>query len=274
MEIGAADALEHFRARHERFFEYSADLERVIEVAFGHTVNTQDRVGLVIVLLGTRCVRDFREILLLAANGFGWGATAQLRGMFERLVTAAYLHENPEKVDDFVEYEFVRRWKGLQAVEQTFGLPPELEKVKTDVASDFRRVRNRFLIPTCEKCQTTHVNHTWSRLHVVAMAGKVHRLRLAPFLVPAYYLPLAQAHSTLTSISSRIGEINPGVFGTDEAKERLEADRTVKYAHLLLLEMLTIQHERFQLIQLGPLMDRALAHFQYAWSSENDVSPE
>jgi hypothetical protein len=273
MEIGDAVAIEDFRSRHSRFFERSASLEQTIAAAFDHAVRTDNRADVVISLLGARCVTDFREILVLTANGFGWGATAHLRGMFERVVTAAYIHENQSAAIDFVEYEFIRRWKGLQAIERTFGLPQDLQEKKADVIQNYQRIRERFLVPACDTCKTTRLNHTWSRLDVVAMAGQIRKTKLASLVVPAYYLPLAQSHSTFASISNRIREVEAGVFAADQSAARPEADRTLEYAHLLLLNMLIVQHEHFQLQDLGPFMDQAFEHFRYAWHHGNGALP-
>src|SRR5690349_3129061 len=109
MEIGSSAALERFRTTRTAFLQGLDPLEEALAIAFDHPVNTDDRVATVVFFLGSRCADDFREILLLAANGFGWGATAHLRGMFERSVTCAYIRENPSVVDDFIEYEYVRR---------------------------------------------------------------------------------------------------------------------------------------------------------------------
>src|SRR5215212_7072837 len=101
-EIGSATAVDLFRSRHSAFFEGSAALQRALSLAFNRAFSAREPVGTVIFFLGSRCSDDFREVLLLAANGQGWGATAHVRGMFERCVTAAYLHENPDKVHDFM----------------------------------------------------------------------------------------------------------------------------------------------------------------------------
>jgi len=265
MQIGVTAAVERFRLRHTQFFEGSDFLEQAISAAFDHKVNTQDRLGLTIVLLGTRCVSDFREILLLAANGFGWGATSHLRGMFERTVTAAYLYENPQAVNDFVDYEFIRRWKGVSVIESIFGLSPENESTKATLKADFERVRERFLVPSCEKCKTTRPNHTWSRLDVVSMAKQIQQPNFAPLVIPAYYLPLAQMHSTFASIYHRIGQLDTEIYGPDEAAADAEADRSLQYAHLVLLNILFVQHRQFKIASLGPHMERAFEHFDHAW---------
>ena len=61
------------------------------------------------------------ELLVLAGNGYGIGALKILRGMYERVVTAWYLHANPEETQDFMDFYWVAQHKLARAVVDTFG---------------------------------------------------------------------------------------------------------------------------------------------------------
>jgi hypothetical protein len=265
-EIGSPTAVGLFRARHAAFFEGSAALERAVSLAFNRAFNAADTLGTVVFFLGSRCADDFREVLLLAANGQGWGATAHVRGMFERCITAAYLHENPDKVHDFIDYDFIRRSKQATAIEGLVKLTPEQEEAKKNLERRASEVRSRFMIPICEACKTERVNHTWTRLDVVAMARQIKKMKTMKDMVgQAYYLPLAQAHSTLASIIQRTGEVGGDFFAVDETLERGESDRTFELAHLLALNALVVQKEHFGLPELERPLDEAFAHFKRVW---------
>lgn len=205
LAIGSPDEVQHFVARHQRFFDNFDSLKKALEVAFVRSIDGSGPDP-VIFYLGWRCLDDFWEILLLASNGHGLGATAHLRGMFERVVTAAYLHLEPSVTDDFIDYDFVRRYKVSRALRETFGIAPEDEGRFKELEESFNRVRDRLMIPDCEKCGTMRLNHTWSRLDIVSMAAKVSKTmgRLKDSIVPAYYFPLAQAHSTFGSLTARL----------------------------------------------------------------------
>jgi hypothetical protein len=269
MEIGSAAAVERFRAARAALLNGSAPLQQSLSIAFDRAIDTNDRLATVLFFLGSRCADDFREILLLAANGFGWGATAHLRGMFERSVTVAYIHENPASVADFIDYEYIRRWKVLRAIEQTFGVSPENEAAKLQLKSNFDRVRDRFMVPDCEVCNTKRLNHTWSRLDIVSMTAQLRQRKLTSLVVPGYYLPLGQAHSTFASMALRVREVTADRFQVDAALAEPEADRTLEYAHLLLLNTLIIQHEHFQLVELGGPLNAAFSHFHKAWMPQH-----
>lgn len=81
----------------------------MLTIAFIRTGQTDKPVDRVIFYFGRLCVEDFVEILLLCGNGYGFGATKILRGMFERVITARYLQSNPQFADDFLDY-LIRRW--------------------------------------------------------------------------------------------------------------------------------------------------------------------
>jgi len=83
-----------FSERHPGFLELLPTLNDTLDNVLKHTV-TADRQGVTVFMLGRRCANDFSEILLLASNGYGFAALQILRSMFEKLVDARYLHDNP-----------------------------------------------------------------------------------------------------------------------------------------------------------------------------------
>lgn len=271
MEIGSQTATYDFRARHKRFFDGSAVLERAISLAFSRAFDVSDVTGTVIFFLGSRCSDDFREILLLAANGYGWGATAHLRGMFERCVTAAHLHEHPDQSRDFVDYDVIQRWKLIQELSSAFDVGEEQRASMEELKAAADAVRERFMISTCKKCETTRLNHTWTKLSLVDMARQVKGMsKMGSLLGPGYYVPLGQAHSTLASIVQRTSQIGEHLFAVDQGLARDEADRTFHIAHLLLLNALVIQHAHFALKELETPIEEGFAHFRTVWE---DIAP-
>jgi hypothetical protein len=61
--------------------------------------------------LGRTAADDFGELLILSGNGYGVGALKILRGMYERIVTAAYIAKNPSEARVFVEDDTIKKWK-------------------------------------------------------------------------------------------------------------------------------------------------------------------
>lgn len=267
-KIGSTDAEARFRERNSRFFEGSDVLERAIAGVFDREFTSDDTAQIMIFFIGHRCAEDFREVGLLAANGHGWGATAHLRGMYERAVVASFLKQDPAASIDFVDYDLVRRWKAAQAIKRTFNIDAEDENKLRDLESEFNEVRSRFEVTDCEKCGTKRLNHTWHKLDFVSMAGKTGKL--GSLMVPAYYMPLAQAHGTAASVAYRVGEVDEA-FAIDEKSSDTEADRSFQFSHLIMLNVLTIQQEFFELQELSEPLGQAYDHYKQAWLS---ASPE
>ena len=258
-----ADQEQRFRSRHPAFFENVEALDAAVTIAFRRTCAFPSSADAVVFLLGSRCEEEFREVALLAAHGHGSGATAHLRGMYERAVTCGFIHANPDAVDDFVDYDVVRRWKGAQAIKRTFGLNAEDETRSAALRAEFERVRNRFEVPDCKRCGSKRLNHSWIALDFVSMAAKTGKF--GDLIVPAYYLPLAQAHATIASAVSRIAEVPDGSFALDPALNEAEADHAFQFGHLIILYVLLVQGNRFDLPGFTPVLDRAFEHYKQAW---------
>ena len=64
---------------------------------------------------------SFWEIMLLAGNGYGFGAQGILRTMFERVVLSKYLSEHPCETDVFLDYYHIVKWKQVNAVQTYIG---------------------------------------------------------------------------------------------------------------------------------------------------------
>ena len=203
IEYGYREEWTAFAARHAEFTRRFANIEKSLHVAFQRIHPTTQPWERTIYFLGRLAVEDFMEILLLCANGYGIGAQKLVRGMYERAVTARYLYKYPDEVDNFLAFHRVTDHKLMVAIQSSMGdevfSQEQVEKVKRD----FEAVRAQFVIPDCKTCGTTRLNHTWSRMDIVSMARKADE-NLSSLIVPGYYLPTREAHSTLGAIFSRL----------------------------------------------------------------------
>ena len=263
LRIGAPNEFAEFTLRHRSFFEGSDVLQSAIDAAFERELTSSDNADMVVFFLGSRCEEDFREIALLAANGHGWGATSHLRGMYERAVVSAYIHEHAEDVDRFIDFDLVRRWRAAQKIKETFNVDAEGEAQLRTLKQAYDTIVDHFRVTDCAKCGTKRINHTWHSLNFVEMARAVGQL--GRMIVPAYYMPLAQAHGTLASAIYRLAEHGDGSFFVDPAASRAEAIRSLKYAHLIMLGVLTVQYERFSIPELEGSLGQAWNHYRSAW---------
>jgi uncharacterized protein DUF5677 len=170
VQFGISVEWEHFSEAHKLFFERFPNLQAALNIAFIRVGETSELVDRVVFFGGRLCAEEFMEILLLCGNGYGFGALKLLRGMYERCVTAWYLHFHPEETENFFDFYHVSQYKLAQAIKDTMGedaLPTEKFeelKLKRD------EVRARFMVTLCPKCGTQRENFTWSKLDFVSMA--------------------------------------------------------------------------------------------------------
>lgn len=261
--IGSPDSEARFRLRCHGFFETSDVLERALGLAFDREFHTDDNAAAMIFFIGNRCEEDFREIGLLAVNGHGWGATAHLRGMYERAVAAAYLHDHPEEADAFIDFDLIRRWRAAQQIKETFDIDAEDEASLAKLKTEYDTVVDHFRVTDCSKCRTKRINTAWHKPHFVALAGMVGPL--GRLIVPAYYLPLAQAHGTFASAAYRLAE-DDGAFFVDPVASENEAVRSFQTAHLIMLGVLTVQNDHFPLPELDEALGHAWQQYRAAWN--------
>jgi hypothetical protein len=74
-------------------------------------VRNRRMAEVVVFYLGRAAADDFGEIIILAGNGRGFGAYKILRGMYERIVTAAFIAKYPSEAPIFLSYSYVERQK-------------------------------------------------------------------------------------------------------------------------------------------------------------------
>jgi Family of unknown function (DUF5677) len=186
VSFGRPDEQSKFVELNSLFFERFPHLQAALEIGFLRECTSTDLSDMVIFFLGRVSVEDFMEILLLCGNGYGTGARKLLRGMYERVVTARFLHAHPEEVRNFIDFYWVNAYKVAKAIENVFG-KGQLSAAKFDeLATKHGEVVSWFLVTDCKKCGTQRVNHTWSKLDFVSMARATGAT--GNRIVDAYYL--------------------------------------------------------------------------------------
>jgi hypothetical protein len=256
IEYGYREEWSAFAARHSEFTKRFVNIDKAIHTAFQRIHHTTTNVERTIYFLGRLAVEEFMEILLLCANGYGIGAQKLLRGMYERVVTARYLYKYPDEVENYLAFNRVTNHKYLIAIQSTMGSDVFSKEQAERIEQDFKAVKDRFMIPDCETCGTKRLNHTWTRVDIVSMA-RMSDESLWQMVVPGYYLPMREAHSTLGAIFSRL---DPAAIDSgeglmfDSAAQRGRADQALIAAHNLLLNVLGLQKDCFHIQELEPLL--------------------
>jgi uncharacterized protein DUF5677 len=135
--VGDGAAQKAFLHRHEAFLRECSELYALLTKVFirslagaraehqmegigeglpltgGEETAVQDRrmADTVVFCLGRAAADDLGELLILCGNGRGIGAYKILRGMYERVVTAAFIAKNPSEARLFLSYSFIQREK-------------------------------------------------------------------------------------------------------------------------------------------------------------------
>ena len=260
---------EQFERRNPQFVSRIRTLVRTIKIAF-KPLTVSEPVDKILFHLVRLCVEDFSEILLLCGNGYGIGAEKLLRGMYERAVTATYLHHHPEEADNFLAYHKIADHRLMNAVIATPSDPFSPEQ-KRKIEDDFRQVKPRFMIPDCKKCGTQRLNHTWTALDFVTMAKNSGGL--GKLLVPAYYMGMREGHSTVGAIFSRL---DADAAGTDEGlvfdggSQPERADTALLTAHKIVLIVLELHKDHFQLKALEEPLQTCISDLLAIWDKSGD----
>lgn len=256
--FGHPEKWDLFRKRHSLFFEKFPNLQKAIEIAFLRSFDTSptDRV---VFFSGKLCVEDFKEILLLCGNGYGYGIGAMkiLRGMFERAVTARYLHLHPGETSVFLDFYWVTEDKVERKLVETYGKQildgyPEREKQRQKTTEMRKQVKNQF-VRKCKKCGYETPNFTWTTKDTVTMANEV---GLGKLVLSACSLPTQMAHSTVHAMQARLKERQDGGLTFDENPSPNYADMCLSVAHGLLLNILFLQQEHFKIKELDQLLQQ------------------
>lgn len=252
-----------FGNRHRLFLERYGNLRQATNIAFAREGTTPKAVDRVIFFVGRLCVEDFNEILLMCANGYGVGAMKIVRGMYERAVTARYLHLHPEEADDFLDFHWVQQHRLARAIVDTLGPDTLPGEILARVEASYRAVKDRFTVADCHKCGTKRPSFTWSKLDLVSMAKAAGNL--GDLIVPAYYIPTREAHSTAGALLSRLSEGDGGILTFSGELQPEKAGEALITAHNLILNVLDLQHEHFGLRELDEPLKTCIQDFLEIW---------
>jgi hypothetical protein len=224
--------------------------------------------------LGMLCVEDFREILLLCANGFGVGGQKLLRGLYEKAITADYLSAHPEEGDKFFDYQWVHLKKDINHQKNLYKEHITNEDIVAEILREYDLVKDDYMEVLCKKCGTTKPQMSWTKLSTEALGIKSESL-IAEMYHPCYFLPTLQTHSTMGAIFSRLKPVGEMSTYFSSGPQREEATRVLRHAHFIMLSVLNTQDLHFALDMQGELMERA-KDLDSAWPKQDapDIEPK
>jgi hypothetical protein len=211
----------------------------------------------VVFYLGRITADDFSELLLLASNGYGFGALKILRGMYERVVTAAFISKNPTEVRHFFNDSPIKRhgiWR------RSLEWMPELqeryqaEQIAT-LEQSYRQALQKRAETICKKCGQPKTQEAWTRRDLETMAKETDP-NLACLYASCYLEPTCHSHATSFGIERRLNG------RTYRDSSEAEARHAFHLSHNLILQVLRLQDAYFNLGLEAEIETRTRAFIQ------------
>lgn len=266
---GFRDAAIAFDQRHPHWQVVMTRLHGTINLAFTRSlgVPTND-IDKFVYFYGNLVAEDFMELFLMAANGYGYGALKLLRAMYEHTVTLKYLHDNPDKLQAFINYDAVQHYKLVKQFVDTFDTDNPLSaETIANAEQRFAEVKEEFMVECCNSkgCTKKRVNYTWD-IDFVSMAKRAGAI--GKLIIQGYYLPMRHAHSTFSGMATRI-EKGEGQFGFQRVSPPSIADHALMSAHNCILLALEVQKERFNIPGLEEAIQNGVRDWALVWTPES-----
>ena len=266
---GFADAATAFDQRHPHWQGVMTRLHAVINLAFTrtHGVMAND-IDKFVYFYGNLVAEDFMEVFLMVANGYGFGAMKLLRSMYEHTVTLKYLHDNPEELQAFFDFDAIQQYKLTKKIVETFGGDALSSETLSETEQKYAEVQKQFIVKSCKSktCSEERVNHTWSKLDFVSMAKKAGAI--GTVIVHNYYVPMRHAHSSFRSMTDRL-ETGEGHVGFQRECPPKVADQALMSAHNCVLVALEVQKERFNIPGLEEAIQNSCRDWALVWTPES-----
>lgn len=200
----------------------------------------------IVFYMGRIAADDFNELLTLGANGYGFGALKILRSMYEHVVTAAFISKNPAEWEAFANDSAIKRHKIWK---RTVAWSPEIAERYDIVQQDWLQLTyseaiSRYKSTVCKKCGQPVTQEAWTRIDLETMAKNTD-VNLEVLYASCYLHPLCHSHATAFGMECHIVETEEMVTYRDSSPE--EAREACMLAHNLVLRLLSLQNENFQL---------------------------
>jgi hypothetical protein len=264
--FGVPAKWEAFHRRNVSFLDAWTRLHTLLERVFVRNLTDPSQVDLHVLYLGRLCVEDFAEVLLVCGNGYGIAGKKLLRGLFERALTACYLHKHPDEAPNFEDYWHVKVHELAGDVREVLGPDAVSDEALAELKSRADAVRERFTIGSGKK---KRLQHSWTRLGVAAMARECPEI--GEYFLPAYRDTLSHVHANFGGIILRLGMAGEAIAFQDESSPE-ECDQVLVTAHALLLRVLELQVAHFKLEGLDADLAKCVEDFTTVWKRQPDPS--
>lgn len=277
--IGNPAAQQRFIESNQEFLIESAEIYAVLRKIFvraapqskpnspaNSPVETENRnlADAAVFFLGRTAIEDFSELAVLAANGMGVGAYKILRGMYERIVTAAFIAQNPAEARPFMLHSYVQREK-IQKRWQTI-VPDHKDERSAEQIKEFEEIlseaKNYIKDSVCKKCKQPITQDAWTRSSLDAMAKKLGTNFEAAYAY-CYLVPTFHSHATALGIETRFRKSAGDKYVFKETTEE-DARKAVMFGHGMVLRLLKLENSYFKL-GLDCEVEARWAKFEKIW---------
>lgn len=249
------ESARRFHGRNSSALEIANRTHDLFEGMIKQAVHTADgSVQVMTWLLGASCLKEFEEILLLAGNGFGTGATKLMRSFYERVVTMSYLAAHSDQVQKFFDYSAVHWHKLLVEADEIHGSGTVSDEFRKKIEDGYKDVKDLFREEKCPACKR-RPPMTWTKVTIQEMAKDVNE-NIRKMCFEAYLKPTFFMHATSWGMENQFQKDDNGkriFFGTKIQEEA--GQRVFHQSFILLVQALSVLDEVFQLHAIDKVKD-------------------
>ncbi len=159
--------------------------------------------------LGRQCLEDFLEILTLVENGLHVGAQKLIRGVFERLVVADIIADDPKQAEQFANYHHVNLKKisnrAAEAASGNSGYFADVEDSEAYVRVKDSFTSGRWSTKNLKMLTDEVVAKARSRLGLAAAQSKE---QAEAFYLGGADLSSPLIHASMLSIHARVKDLS------------------------------------------------------------------
>ncbi len=169
-------------------------------------------------------VIDCNDILNLSSHNGHWGALKLLRSLYERTVTAKYIKQNPEKADDFFDFDALDYKAAMDAIAVETGLHMRTDS-RQNLEAAAKRAQSKYKLVPCPACKEPKRKFSWTEKSLRELAEST---KLEYLYFTAWIYPTKLAHPTFYGLENVILSKAP-IYNTLNAVHALLIENLVTF---------------------------------------------
>jgi hypothetical protein len=224
-------------------------LKSILLLVIQTRLQDDDQLGNLILGFMTSTHIDANDLMTLSHGDSHYGSQYFLRAIFERIVTLKYLSRNPNKVEDFLNYDAVDWEQILSGIQHLTGMEIG-EPASINISSRAAEARKKNKQEKCSVCGDRKPT-SWTKLNTKDMAETV---GMGHLYLNCYIFPSKLMHPTIWGTRNRIRDENPMY-------------NTLNCLHEMLVELILIHRRHFaSKYRVTPLGVAAIGDLLKVWT--------